>query len=50
MSLSLYLCLCLLLSQVVVLFVLVGSQNLLFDAQQNCLTAVPPATETPERQ
>lgn len=47
MSLSLYLCLHLLLSPVVVLFVLVGSQNLLFDAQQNCLTAVTPAMETP---
>lgn len=36
------LCFYLLLSSVMVLFVLVGSQNLLLDAQQNCFTAITP--------
>ena len=41
-----YLCLYLLLGPAVVLLVLVGSQNLLLDAQQHCFTAITPAKET----
>lgn len=41
-----YLCLHLLLRPAVVLLVLVGSQNLLLDAKQDCLTAITPTKET----
>lgn len=41
-----YLCLHLLLRPAVVFLILVGSQNLLLDAEQDCLTAITPTKET----